>query len=266
MPPELIEDSSEQEAAWAAVLDDLCDRVAELEAIEESFAVSECSLLGADDRATAYDPVSYQVQYLMFSAFDNLRTLCDFVRNSGMPTVAGYALRRSAIESAGQAVWLLSGGTRKKRVTRTLHRVWNGAELSDRALSRLDASRPSNLERIKVRLSELLTAAGCQPSILDRDHPSMTNMMIDSGRRQSWLTLQPVDVWRLCSSMTHGNRSVALVVLERRGESNADEVGANYVMTTSYRTVALFVRVTLQLVEHAIELRSGLNAPGRIVQ
>jgi hypothetical protein len=57
--------------------------------------------------------------------------------------------------------------------------------------------------------------------------------------------------------MAHGNRSVAIAVLERRPHGPDPEM---FMVTTSYRVIAAFVDVVADLVEAARDQQDRLNA------
>lgn len=260
MSPYALEDDRQPEVEGAALLR---RHFVQLDALEdrcEAFEVRPGSALDGDDRATSYDPISYQARFLFVAAFDHLNTFRRALQDHGMPIVAAYPLVRASLESAAQVLWLTTGGTRGKRVFRALHRVWDAASISDEAIRHLDPGRPSRLPRLRTRLDELAVAGKCGQRSLNRKHPSMTDIVIDAGRHVRSHTFQPIDVWRLCSSMAHGNRSVALTVLESRLDGPATEVGGNFIVTTSYRVVAAFVGVLAKVIEAALDSQDKLNA------
>ncbi len=257
MSPPVYEDNSPAELEGAAMLQALFSQIETAEARCDTFQIRPGSLLAGDDRATAYDPISYQVRFLLVAAFDHASTFKRTLVDHGMPTVAAYPLVRASLESAAQALWLTTGGTRSKRVFRALHRVWDAASLSDEALRHLNPSRASSLPTLRARLDELLAAAGAGQRSLDSSHPSMTDIVIEAGRKVASRQFQPIDVWRLCSSMAHGNRTVALAVLEHRRDDPATDT---YVVTTSYRVMAAFVGVLVEVIHAALDARDHLNA------
>ncbi|KSW29238.1 hypothetical protein [Cellulomonas sp. B6] len=258
-PPPQYTDNHPAEAEGAAVLQQLFARLDAAEARCDAFTVRPGSVLEGDDRATAYDPISYQVRFLFIAAFDHANTFRRTLVDHGMPTVGAYPLVRASLESAAQVLWLTTGGTRKKRVFRALHRVWDEARLSDVALRHFAPERPSSLPKLRERLDELLDAARVGQRSLDRPHPSMTDVVTDAGRHLQSRRFKPIDVWRLCSSMAHGNRTVSLAVLESRLHGGVTDTGATYLMTTSYRVMAVFVEVVVVVIEAALDAQDRLN-------
>lgn len=259
MSPHVFEDSSPAEVQGAALLQRHFARLDAAEARCDAFEVRAGSVLDGDDQATAYDPISYQVRFLFAAAFEHIGTFRRSLEDHGMPGVAAYPLVRAALESAAQVLWLTTGGTRQKRVFRALHRVWDAASLSDEALRHLDPQLPSQLPRLRTRLDELLAAARTGQRSLGRNHPSMTDIVIEAGRHVRSDRFQPIDVWRLCSSMAHGNRSVAMAVLERRLIGPTTDLGATFLVTTSYRVMAAFVVVLVEVIEAALDEQDRLN-------
>lgn len=259
MRPMIFEDHDPAEAEAARILEALFAQLDAAETRADAFTLLPGSVLEGDDRATAYDPISFQVGFLLGAAFDHVGMLRRGLEDYGMPTVAAYPLVRAAVEAAAQVLWLTTGGTRKKRVFRALHRVWDGAASSDEALRRLAPQRPSSLGGLRRRLDELLNAAKASQRSLDRDHASMTDIVIDAKRWVSPRELEPIDVWRLCSSMAHGNRRVARTLLERRLDGPTTDTGGMFLVTTSYRTITAFVGVLVDLLDAALDAQDRLN-------
>lgn len=257
----MVGDNSPSEVAAAALLKQLFERLQAAEVRCDAFTVRPGSLLAEDDRQTAYDPISYQVRFLLVAAFDHMntfrRTLSD--GDGILPTFGAYPLVRASLESAAQVLWLTKGGKRPTRVFRALHRVWDAASLSDEAIRHVDPQMPSRLDRLRRRLDELLGEARVQKS-LNQKHPSMTNIVLEAGRYVPSRRVKPIDVWRLCSSMAHGNRSVSLALLERRSASDVTDTGADFLMTSSFSVMAEFVSVVADVVDAALDDRDRLNA------
>lgn len=259
MTPPLYEDTTPGEVEGAGILQLHFARLDQANSRCEAFAVLPGSLLDRDDTATAYDPISYQVRFLFGALFDHIGTLRRTLDDHGLPMVAAYPLIRAGLESGAQILWLTTGGQRSKRVFRALHRVWDMASMSDEALQHLIPGRESYLPGLRVRLDQLLAEARAGQRSLDRTYPSMTNIVVDAGRFVRSRTFTPIDVWRLCSSMAHANRSVALSILEAREDGPRTPIGGTYLMTSSYRTIAAFVGVVVEVVDAALDARDRLN-------
>lgn len=256
----MFEDSSPQEVEAARVLEVLFTRLDAAEDRCDAFVVRPGSLLEADDRATAYDPISYQVRFFFVAAFDHVGMLRRALVDHGMPTVAAYPLVRAALEAVSQALWLTTGGTRRKRVFRALHRVWDSASFSEEALRHLDPSLPSSLPDLRRRLDELLSSAKVGQQSLDKRHASMTDIVVSAGRSVESRHFKPIDVWRLCSSMSHGNRAVSLMILENRLDAPVSETGGVFMVTTSFKVMATFVGVLVDVLDAALDDQDRLNA------
>lgn len=153
-----------------------------------------------------------------------------------------YPLVRASLDCAVEVLWLTTGGTRNTRVFRALHRVWNATAISDEALRHLAPGHPSRLNELRAKLDDLLVARKSGQRSFDSKYPSMTSIVAEAGSRVQSRTFTPVDVWRLCSSMAHANRSVAVAVLEMEPDGAVGEIGRNYIATTPYRVEA--ARVT----------------------
>lgn len=69
------------------------------------------------------DPLSEQVKHLVVSAHEHLRFLVEYV-----PTMGGYTLARSAIESSALGLWLLHRGTLNARIMASLRLSWRNQQ------------------------------------------------------------------------------------------------------------------------------------------
>jgi hypothetical protein len=259
MTAHLYEDNSPDDAEDVALLEPLWARLDQARARWELFEVRPGSDLAVEDAATAYNPISHQVQLLFGAAFDHAGTLQRTLAH-GMPVVAAYPLIRASLESAAQVLWLTKGGTRSKRVFRALHRVWDMAEWSDKVFQHLIPGRQAHPQDLRTRLEELLRAAKAGQRKLDQTYPRTTDILIEAGRFVQSKPLTPVDVWRLCSSMAHGNSNIAMSILKRHEEGARTPTGSTYRITTSYRTIAAFVGVLVEVIDAALEAQDLRNA------
>lgn len=135
MKPHHFKDATPAEVQSAELLNALFDHLHEAETRCEAFVVRPGSTLETDDRATAYDPISYQVQYLLVGAFDYLGLLRRTLEDHGMPLVATYPLMRAAIEAAAYSLWLTGAGGEQKGLS------WRNRTARRLARVQLDGSR-----------------------------------------------------------------------------------------------------------------------------
>lgn len=224
-----------------------------------NFAVNPGSVLARDDELTNYDPLSYQANFLLMFGFDYVDLLRRTITDHGMPTVGVFPLVRSAVEAASEVSWLTSGGTRGKRIFRTLHRVWNSANKGEPTLARIIPGRESNTDAIKARLVELLGAVKGQQKSLDSKYPSTTAIVKEASKNWPSGRTTPLAAWGLCSAMSHANSDIARAVLEKHEVGPRDALGSTFRMTTSYQLATVFMSVVERGLERALDSRDTLN-------
>jgi hypothetical protein len=263
VPPELFNDQRPGELDGQALLEYCWARLERLEQRQETFVLNPSGLLAGDNAQNTYDPISFQVGWLFLAAFDNLNVLRRSLADHGMPVVAAYPLIRAALEAACQALYLLSPGKRRPRVVRSIKRVWRAWVISEPGFKSMFPDEPSNMDRVRERLEELLEASGNRSVDLNRDSTTMSDIVSESRRHVRVHRLDPFDVWRLCSSASHANSRVLLSLIEHHPMGDADEVGQTYLASSSRRVVGAFVRVTLSTIECALDRRDQLNVPQR---
>lgn len=174
------------------------------------------SVLERDDANSGIIPLSWQVKWQLQLVAAYLTALDDLIETRGLPYVAGYPLIRAAVESAGQAHWLLQHGHSHQRVLRALRTSWWDHRDAMRFSKSVGAYEAESDQKIRGTLLELRD--GVKPlrqSELDTERLSHTDMLTDVGRKLRLPMPTPLQAWQLASAMTHGNTLVPGSTLQR---------------------------------------------------
>ncbi|MDF2916578.1 MAG: hypothetical protein K0S70_795 [Microbacterium sp.] len=211
-------------------------------------------LLDREDQRTDLMPLSHQVKWHLQVAAHHLQAFDRLVQSEDtLPTYSGYALIRACIESAAQAHWLIHHEHSAKRVLRALLSAWwdhRDAVAFARSLDRLDEDWD---KRVREGLDAKRAAVkSLRQTSLDVPRTSHTDMLIDVERRLILPAPTPLTTWRLCSSLTHGNSSIATMALQRRV---LDEAAPHvHSATSSWLLVSALVRSTVETFDAAVAL------------
>lgn len=259
MRAELFLDDRTKEMEYARSLAGVFQRIDELSVRNASFEVKSGSELDRDDQLTPYDPLSHQVAFLLMFGFDYIDLLRRTITDHGMPVVGIFPLVRSAVESASEILWLTTGGTRSKRVFRTLHRVWHSVESGEPTLARVIPGRKTNKDEIHARLQELLARVKGNQKSLGVAYPSMTTIVSEASKNCAPKVLEPIAVWQLCSGMAHANSGIARTILETKEVGPSDTIGSTFRLATSYQLAVVLVEVVAGLLERSLYARDALN-------
>ncbi|MEY9853836.1 hypothetical protein ABH923_003514 [Leifsonia sp. EB41] len=227
-----------------AQLEDLVKRSLEI-------SVQPGSRMAQDDKATPYDPISFQVAHLLASASDHLTMAKEHVEKIGLPPYAWHVLIRAALESCALGFWLLTPGVLSKRVYRSVQFVWNNRLAADAFTKRSGAHTPETTAKLRERLDAIKNSVkGNAQRSLDREFPSTTDILIESER---CVPIQDgfsgLDVWRACSAFSHSNRTFALGTLERKPVARLGENASMFRITSSYATFVAMLNVALTYLE-----------------
>lgn len=211
-------------------------------------------LLAREDAATPYERVSNQLEYLIAVSFDSLEMLSLFLQSHGLPMVGGYPLIRSSIEASAHALWVLGGGTMDKRIYHSLRLTWDNRRNADFLAKRLGNYDESRTARTRARLNEIKDMrSGNRQRSLDRAFPGITDVLTDVQRRFAGeASLRPLDAWSACSGMAHGNKAVAIGMLELRQTGPSDGVGAEHLATSSFALTAMLFQTATELLTHLV--------------
>lgn len=183
------------------------------------------SWLGRVDARTKPFETSQQARVFLQVSSDNLREV-NTVLERRLPMFALYSLIRSAMEASSLALWILDSKSEEVAASRTL-RIYRQNIESDRTLWRTVVGRNSGshdeLKRIAkerhaglrgVHQSHFEQAVRSTAIIdaTDSQHPPRsTELDVFSG----------LEVWRMCSAVTHANQVSLLNIMERHPEGPA---------------------------------------------
>jgi hypothetical protein len=228
----------------------------------------EDSWLGRVDSKTKPFETSQQTRVFAHVAVDNLREVDAALRKS-LPLFALYSMIRAAMEASSLALWILDAKNEDLAASRTL-RIYRQNIESDRTLWKTVVGRHSGDHPTLTALAlnthgrlkgvdQLSYAKSVKSTavieVTDALHPSKSSDLdIFSG----------LEVWRLCSAVTHANQVSLLNIMERHPEGSLGEpvtrtsrlsfVAASY-STALHRTAVLI---------DALETRSRpRRRPGR---
>lgn len=218
--------------------------------------IDEGSQLDRDARLNPYDPADQQVIFCSGVAADHLGTLSRHTQAEGLPTYAGFTLIRAAVEACSQGIWLLSGGTDDKRLFRALQAILRSRNDADALARSLGLTNPAGYERMSARLDELKNQRpGLRSKSLDRDLKT-TEVVLDAGRHVDRVQgLTGLDVWRAGSGFAHGNRTTAMMFMERRVIADHPErKSSDYYVTSSWYVTSLMVEVAIAHLERMHEM------------
>lgn len=225
------------------------------------------SWLGRVDAKTKPFETSQQARVFAQVSADNLRQV-DIALRKRLPMFALYSMIRSAIESASLGLWILDAKSEDLAASRTL-RIYRQNIESDRTLWKTVVGRHSgdhdNLATIAHAAH--LQLRGMDQScfhdavqstsvieVTDNKHPSQsTSLDVFSG----------LEVWRLCSAVTHANQVSLLNILERHPEG---ALGESVTRTSRLSFVASAYSTALyrtNLLVSAFEVRSKPRRRGR---
>lgn len=227
----------------------------------------ENSWLGRVDAKTTPFETSQQVRVFAQVAADNLREV-DAVLRRGLPMFALYSLIRSAMEASSLALWILDAKSEDLAASRTL-RVYRQNIESDRTLWKTVVGRHSGDHPTLASTAEAnhrslrgIDHSGFEDAVkstsviemTDRIHPSGTNSMD---------VLTGLEVWRICSAVTHANQVSLLNIMERHPEAPR---GESVTRTSRVSFVASCYSTALDrtsLLIDAFQLRSQPRRTGR---
>lgn len=220
-PQDRFEDQPSFDKAGRA-LGDAFDRLPQWEQRLQTLRVLPGSSLAADDLATAYDPISTQLEGALAHALDHLMTIEALVRKAEvLPAMAGFTLLRSAVESVGVGLWMLGPRRRDERVLRALKMDYEalldvygiGDELAGKEQF---ARRLPDGHQTGLRLEQLRDA---RPGLKGRaihDMPSITRRLREADKYvMSPGNIPLVALWRVLSGVAHGRRHLLANLLNR---------------------------------------------------
>ncbi|PPG38024.1 hypothetical protein [Pseudoclavibacter sp. RFBA6] len=210
----------------------------------DSLGVSTSSSLSADDRATARDPISHQVQGALVVATDHMGALQGLIAHGKtLPTFGAYSITRPALEAVGSALWQLLPPSRDLRVMQSLQVMYESERDLRVAAAEMTGSRPKANDTIPTddplrgRIEELRDA---RPALVGRRYESVASITqrlqyVDDHYGSHGMD-RITGMWRVASGLAHGRRSMSTNALDRR-ISGASEGRVNVVLSASLSSV-----------------------------
>ncbi|PFG31188.1 hypothetical protein [Paramicrobacterium agarici] len=221
------------------------------------------SAMAGDDLKTPYDSVSFQSHFYLSVAIEHLQAIQTFYRATErtLPPFSFYSLARASIESAAYGIWILSGNKRQKRVRRSLKITYDNS--SDVATLACRLGVPYDLENVRKRLTEIQAMIpGNRQYRLSSRSTTITSMLSETDKIVDNSVMSGADAWRICSGITHANKSIASKVLETSKISGTEtETSSSYLVTTSVTMIAAVVSAAIEYTDHLSELIVERSTP-----
>ncbi|MBT2497591.1 hypothetical protein J7E25_00605 [Agromyces sp. ISL-38] len=255
------QESPELAEAGARLLQECFARI---ESFPERFEVHkiepESRLAEANRWTEAVDPFSSQVMHLAVSAQQHLHFLSSYMSTThDAPTMGGYTLARSAIESSAVGLWLLNAGTLNARVISSLRLSWRNAVDTEEFAAASGVAEPENLAEFRTRVEACRDARKSLTGKSIDWFPPWSKIVRESDRwgiRTHAITA--IQAWKMGSGFVHANRNLTVQVLEHRLE------GDGYRMATRLSTLAKVVEKATDHTESLLDhLDRSATAPGQ---
>lgn len=175
-----------------------------------------------DARTTPFD-TSEQVRVFAQVASDNLWEVNAVLQKHGLPMFALYSMIRSAMEASSLALWILDARSEDLAASRTL-RIYRQNIESDRTLWKTVVGRHSGHHPTLAT-----TAEETHQRLKGVDHASFENAVKSTSVIEVTDRVHPegssgldvfsgLEVWRMCSAVTHANQVSLVNIMERHPE------------------------------------------------
>jgi len=219
------------------------------------------SWLGRVDARTKPFESSQQARVFATVAADNLVEVNNSLKRR-LPLFATYSMIRSAIESASLALWILEAKSEELAASRTL-RIYRQNIESDRTLWSTVVGKEGYHDGLSA------AAEQCHQALRGINHASFEKAVlstsvierVDAGNpceNAGLDVFRGLEVWRLCSAVTHANQVSLVNILE----THPDDGGAGSTRTSRISIVAACYSTALHranLVVNAFARRSALR-------
>lgn len=204
------------------------------------------SWLGKLDALTTPFETSQQVRVFAQVAAENLQEVNNTLKKR-LPLYSLYSMIRAAMESASLGLWILDAKNEQIAASRTL-RIYRQNIESDRTLWKTVVGRNSgkhsqlsgfaeachlNLKGIHSTDFEKAVKSTDVVAAVDRTHPSQSS---------DFDVFTGLEVWRLCSAVTHANQVSLINIMERHPEG---ALGESVTRTSRLSFVASFYSTAL---------------------
>ncbi|GAA1866196.1 hypothetical protein GCM10009715_11760 [Paeniglutamicibacter psychrophenolicus] len=243
------------------------------ETIEKYQTPARTSRFADDNALNRHFPVNQLAYEQLMVAFGSLQSLEQMIVNEKGATIqivahpyGPYALVRNAIDAAAQALWLIEPENSKLRIRRRIEAQLKDIHLSKQFKTEIDEPSKKTERWIKgytERMKEVAEESGLDTSSFkDWKQPTMTMML---GKLQHWdqiASLTWLAAWQLCSGHAHGKQWATFTSHElTEVPGTADEVGATFHVTLSYKSLAGVILSTQKLIQATCERYSELSMP-----
>ena len=219
------------------------------------------SWLGRVDARTTPFESSQQARVFATVAADNLVEVNNSLKRR-LPLFATYSMIRSAVEAASLALWILDAKSEDLAASRTL-RIYRQNIESDRTLWSTVVGKAGYHDGLAARAEQ------CHRALRGIDHSSFemavlsTSVIerVDNGHpceNAGLDVFRGLEVWRLCSAVTHANQVSLVNILE----AQPDPAGAGSIRTSRISIVAACYSTALHranLLVDAFARRSALR-------
>ncbi|WP_149085479.1 MULTISPECIES: hypothetical protein [Microbacterium] len=233
------------------------------EALDEPSEAMAGSMLVAENAATAFDPVEYQVARHRARAVDALEMLMDSMhdRTSGRleaRPMAMYALVRMSIEASAMALWTIQSSKKHDRIYRALQVAYaHIVEYADFAsvVGKEDEAAPY----IKFRDDKTERLVGLKDAVGTLRQKELTKPP------KLWRILQAVSptvppgqpygvdspyvVWKMTSAFLHGSDHLTRDLGDFEQVTESDGVGATFMVKPSWSLLCSCVAACVMEVE-----------------
>lgn len=198
------------------------------------------SWLGRVDAKTKPFESSQQARVFAQVASDNLWEVNAVLQKRGLPMFALYSMIRSAMEASSLALWILDAKSEDLAASRTL-RIYRQNIESDRTLWKTVVGRHSGHHPTLATVAE-----ETHQRLRGIDHGSFENAVKSTSVIEVTDGVHPegtsgldvfsgLEVWRICSAVTHANQVSLINIMERHPEG---ELGASVTRTSRLSFVA----------------------------
>jgi hypothetical protein len=257
-----------------AVFRTVSQAIAQLDQLREFFAgysISPHTSLAADDTATPDERLSEQVLAACSIAFDNLGGVSALFESPRVPSLAGFALLRGALEAVGMGLWLLSPASRDQRILRSLQTAYESVMDEaglNAAVEGLPFREPAPDDPKRLRLESLrdsrssIFGKSLKPPTMSHRLASVQHFYEISPHFQDSGNQPLLLLWKYTSGIAHGRRYAVAAVFEYQV---AQAAGNSNRADTSSIVGGIFVQAETYLLRLLKLLQERGGPPDRLV-
>ncbi|WP_314647579.1 hypothetical protein [uncultured Microbacterium sp.] len=236
---------------------------ARFEALEEPDEAMAGSMLVAENAATAFDPVGYQMARHRARAVDALEMLMDSMHDPASGRLearpmAMYALVRMSIEASAMALWTIQSSKKHDRIYRSLQVAYaHLIEYADFASVVANADQAAPYVAFRDEKTERLIELKGAVRILGQREltkpPKLWRILqavsptVPPG--QPHRVDSPYVVWKMTSAFLHGSDHLTRDLGDFEQVTESDGVGATFVVKPSWSLLCSCVAACVMEVE-----------------